>query len=124
MRRLLCLMLMGINFSTLLAQTTNMSAPRRPGNDAHWPTAAKQGFGTANTLRSKVWFTLADGVMTEIYYPTLDVPNVQTLQLIVVGSAVATEMDDTTHRVEILDPHALTFRQINTARNRNYTITK
>src|SRR5260370_1144149 len=84
--QLLCLMLMGINFSTLLAQTTNMSAPGQPGNDAHWPTAAKQGFGAANTTRSKVWFTLADGVMTEVYYPTLDVPNVQTLQLIVVAA--------------------------------------
>ena len=118
------LIMIVFNCTALFAQTTNRLAPGAPGLDAHWPTAAKQGFGTANTLRSKVWFTLADGVMTEIYYPTLDVPNVQTLQLIVVGSAVATEMDDTTHRVEILDPHALTFRQINTARNRNYTITK
>jgi len=45
-------------------------------SDAHWPTAAKNGFGTSTTLASKVWFTLADGVMTEVFYPTLDVPNV------------------------------------------------
>src|SRR6267378_8561254 len=112
MRRLLCLMLMGINFSTLLAQTTNMSPPGQPGNDAHWPTAAKQGFGAANTTRSKVWFTLADGVMTEVYYPTLDVPNVQTLQLVIAhGTYLQTESDDTTHRVQVLDPRGLTFRQ-------------
>jgi len=35
--------------------------------DAHWATAAKNGFGTSNTLASKVWFTLADGVMTEVF---------------------------------------------------------
>ncbi|HZI61437.1 MAG TPA: glycoside hydrolase family 15 protein [Pyrinomonadaceae bacterium] len=52
------------------------------GADAHWPRAAKTGFGTSTTLNSKVWFTLANGVMTEVFYPTLDTPNVQTLQLL------------------------------------------
>ena len=52
-------------------------------NDAHWATAAKNGFGTSTTLSSKVWFTLANGVMTEVFYPTIDLPNVQTLQLYV-----------------------------------------
>lgn len=120
-------MLMGINFSTLLAQTTNMSAPGQPGNDAHWPTAAKQGFGAANTTRSKVWFTLADGVMTEVYYPTLDVPNVQTLQLIVVaaGGKVETESEDTNHSIQVLDnARSLSYRQENRAKSGAYTITK
>ncbi len=120
-------MLMGINFSTLLAQTTNMSPPGQPGNDAHWPTAAKQGFGAANTTRSKVWFTLADGVMTEVYYPTLDVPNVQMLQLIIVsaGGRVETESEDTIHSVQLLDTaRSLSFRQENRAKSGAYTITK
>lgn len=124
MRQLFCLMLMGINCSTLLAQTTNMTPPGQPGGDAHWPTAAKQGFGTANSTRSRVWFTLADGVMTEVYYPTLDVPNVQMLQLVVVDGSVRTESDDTTHRMEIINARAPVFRQINTARDGYYTITK
>jgi glucoamylase len=110
--------------ATLFAQTTNRVAPGAPGKDAHWPSAAKEGLGTANSLLSKVWFTLADGVMTEVYYPTIDVPNTQMLQLLIVGSKVATEVEDTTHRVETLDPRALTFRQINTATNGDYTITK
>jgi glucoamylase len=124
MRQLLCLMLMGVIFSTLLAQTTNVLPPGAPGADAHWRTAAKNGFGTANNVRSKVWFTLADGVMTEVYYPTLDVPNVQMLQLVVVDGSVRTESEDTTHRLEILDANAPIFRQINTARSGNYTIRK
>jgi glucoamylase len=108
----------------LLAKTTNDVAPGAPGNDAHWPTAAKDGFGTANTIASKVWFTLSDGVLSEVFYPTLDVPNVQMLQLIVVGANVETESQDTIHRTEVLDPRALTFRQINTARSGYYTTTK
>jgi len=113
-----------IGHHALLDQTTKTIAPGGPGNDAHWPTAAKDGFGTANTIASKVWFTLCDGVLSEVFYPTLDVPNVQMLQLIVVGANVETESQDTTHRTEVLDPRALTFRQINTARSGYYTITK
>src|SRR6266480_4573954 len=127
MRQSLLIMLMGIASSTLFAQTTNISAPGAPGGDAHWLSAAKNGFGTSNTLQSKVWFTLNDGVLTEVYYPTLDVPNVQTLQLVLVsvdGKRVETEAEQMDHRVAVLDQSALTFRQINTARSGAYTITK
>jgi glucoamylase len=108
----------------LFAQTTNTHAPGAPGADAHWSSAAKNGFGTSNTLASKVWFTLNNGVMTEVYYPRLDVPNVQALELIMVGGRVETESEDTIHRVEVVDQSALVFRQINTAKSGYYTITK
>ncbi len=116
-----------LSCSALFGQTTNGLAPGAPGLDAHWPSAAKNGFGTANTLSSKVWFTLNNGVMTEVYYPTLDVPNVQTLQFVLVsadGKRVETEAEDMEHRVEVLDPAALIFRQINKAKSGAYTITK
>ncbi|HEX7330587.1 MAG TPA: glycoside hydrolase family 15 protein [Pyrinomonadaceae bacterium] len=93
--------------------------------DAHWPTAAKNGFGTSATLTSKVWFTLANGVMTEVFFPRLDVPNVETLQLQVVSDGrTETEIADTHHRLELPTANALTFRQINTAKSGQYTITK
>src|SRR5256885_6200714 len=109
-----------LSCTALFGQTTNRLAPGAPGLDAHWPSAAKNGFGTSNTLSSKVWFTLNNGVLTEVYYPRLDVPNVQTLQLIIVGGRVETENDDTIHRLEVLDPGSLTFRQINTAKTNYY----
>jgi len=116
-----------LSCTALFGQATNRLAPGAPGMDAHWPSAAKNGFGTANTLASKLWFTLNNGVMTEVYYPRLDVPNVQTLQLLIAsadGKRVETEADDTAHRVEVLDPQALLFRQINTAKSGAYTVTK
>lgn len=119
------IMLLGLNTSTLLAQTTSASAPDAPGADAHWLSAAKNGFGSSVTLNSQVWFTLTDGVLSEVFYPTLDTPNVQMLQLIVIrGNEIKTEQDDTNHRMEVPDPRALTFRQVNTAIDRSYTITK
>jgi glucoamylase len=108
----------------LFAQTMNDLAPGAPGKDAQWESAGKDAVGTSLSLESKVWFTLRDGVMTEVYYPTLDVPNVQMLQLIIVGGKVETESEDTIHHLEVLDPRALSFRQINTAKSGYYTITK
>jgi glucoamylase len=111
--------------TALFGQTTNQPAPGAPGLDAHWPSAAKNGFGTSNTLQSKVWFTLNNGVMTEAYYPRLDLPNTQILQLIVCTTTECqTEADDMAHEIRVPDSRALLYRQINTARNGAYTITK
>jgi glucoamylase len=45
---------------------------------------AKQGIGTALSLRSKIWFTLEGGSLTEVFYPTADMANVQLMQFVVV----------------------------------------
>jgi glucoamylase len=93
--------------------------------DVRWPTAAKNGFGTSTTLQSKVWFTLVNGVLTEVFYPTIDKPKVKTLQLLVrVDTRAESELDDTFHRMELPHPASLTFRQINRAKSGQYTITK
>ncbi|MDQ6651947.1 MAG: glycoside hydrolase family 15 protein, partial [Acidobacteriota bacterium] len=114
-----------LSCSALFGQATNGLAPGAPGLDAHWPSAAKNGFGTANTIASKVWFTLNNGVMTEAYYPRLDVPNTQTLQLIVcVKSGCQSESDDMRHEIRVLDSRALSFQQINITKNGTHTIIK
>jgi glucoamylase len=96
------------------------------GADAHWLTAAKNGFGASNTLSSKVWFTLTEGVLSEVFYPTVDVPNVQCLQLIVVtpDGKVETELEDTNHALGPVDGRSLSFTQINTAKSGAYVISK
>src|SRR6185503_18918789 len=72
---------------------------------AQWPTAAKNGFGTSTTLESKVWFTLAGGIMTEVFYPTIDRPQLKTLQLTVrTDYRTETEANDTVHRLELPSP--------------------
>src|SRR6185503_4842139 len=114
-----------IRIAFIVALSCHTVMAQSPGPDAHWRTAAKNGFGTSVMLSSKVWFTLADGVMTEVFYPTLDIPNVQTLQFhIAIGGKVETEIDDTFHRLELPNPNSLTFRQVNTSRTNEYTITK
>ena len=95
------------------------------GLDAHWPTAAKNGFGTSTSLASKVWFTLADSGMTEVFFPTLDVPNVQVLHFgVIFRGRVENEIHNMIHHLEIPNPNSLTFRQVNKAKSGQYTITK
>src|SRR5918911_1638417 len=102
-------------------------APGAPGHDAHWSSADKNGVGTSVSLESKVWFTLSGGVMSEVYYPTLDVPNIRLLQFVVAGAdrrRVETEEENTSHRIEIIAPHALSFRQVNRGKSGDYSISK
>lgn len=126
MKRLFLLILIGVNGPTLLAQTTNATGAGT-GADAHWLTAAKNGFGTSNSLSSKVWFTLTSGVLSEVYYPTLDVPNVEMLQFIIVtpNGAVETEIEHTRHSITVLDQaRSLSFLQENQALSGEYKISK
>ncbi|MGH9880288.1 MAG: glucan 1,4-alpha-glucosidase [Pyrinomonadaceae bacterium] len=115
----------GLTCPALFGQTTNLLAPGAPGVDAHWPSAAKNGFGTSNSLVSKVWFTLTNGVMTEVFYPTLDVANTQVLEFIVCSAGqCVSEREDMTHRLQVLDSRALSFRQINRVSKGAFRITK
>src|SRR5437588_5247587 len=109
------------------AASDNNLAPGAPGHDAQWTNAGKDAVGTSNTLESKVWFTLRDGVMTEVYYPTVDVANTRLLQFVVVsqdGRRVETEEDDTIHQTTVAAPQSLSFRQVNTSKSGDYTIGK
>jgi glucan 1,4-alpha-glucosidase len=101
-------------------------APGAPGATATWTTGAKQGVGTATARASTVWHTLAEGVLTEVYFPAVDVANVRDLELIVTDGRTFTdrEREDTVHRVELADRRALLYRQVNTARSGRYRITK
>jgi glucoamylase len=93
-----------VRFGTCLAIVTHVcavsaqsTAPGGPGKDAQWAAAGKQAVATAANLESKVWFTLAQGVMTEAYYPNVTVANVRVLQFVVVNrktTKVETEQDD------------------------------
>ncbi|HWS90858.1 MAG TPA: glucan 1,4-alpha-glucosidase [Pyrinomonadaceae bacterium] len=106
------------------AQVQDGDAPGRPGRDAQWPSAGKEAVGTSNTEASKVWFTLRGGVMDEVYYPTVDVANTQTLRLVVTGCGESLREGEEAARgrLEITDPRSLSFRQ--TSETNAYTLRK
>ena len=98
----------------------------RPGLDSRWATGAKEGVGTACTPRSKVWFTLARGIITEVYYPRVDSANTRDLQFLITDGRTFfhEEQRDLHHRIEYLDPQALAYRLTNEDPGGRYRIVK
>ncbi|MGZ4230200.1 MAG: glycoside hydrolase family 15 protein [Solirubrobacteraceae bacterium] len=101
-------------------------APGAPGATADWAPADKHGFGTSNTTASKVWFTLEDGELSEVYYPRLDTPSYRDLQFVVTDghSFAEREQDSTVQRTIVPDPRSLSSRQVNTDRQHRWRLTK
>ncbi|MEA2213641.1 MAG: hypothetical protein QOF83_3589 [Solirubrobacteraceae bacterium] len=58
-------------------------APGGPGAQSYLDMARKDCFGTARNTRSKAWFTVADGVLSDVFSPTIENSDVHTLQYVV-----------------------------------------
>ncbi|MDA8389186.1 MAG: glycoside hydrolase family 15 protein [Gammaproteobacteria bacterium] len=56
--------------------------PNEPGSTATWSTAAKDGVG-CGLSSSRLWFTLAEGIVTEVYYPRIDIPQLKDLGFLI-----------------------------------------
>src|SRR4051812_400769 len=105
---------------TASAQT----APGAPGALSHFDLARKDCVGTARNTRSKVWFTVADGVLSDVYYPTNDTTDNETLQYVVTDGSTFTDLQtrDMTYTVSRTDDRALTCRVTATAKSGRYRI--
>jgi glucoamylase len=54
-----------------------------PGIAPRRTHSAKDVIGTAYSTASRLWFTVSDGVISEVYFPTLDHPQIRDLQFLV-----------------------------------------
>jgi hypothetical protein len=72
-------------------------------------TARKDCFGTAANTGSKAWYTVADGVLSDVYSPTIENSNDATLQYIVTDgkSFTALQQRDMTYTVSSPDPSGM-----------------
>src|SRR5438105_12973414 len=101
------------------------SAPDGPGAVSHFDLARKDCLGTARNTTSKVWFTIANGVLSDVYYPTVDNTNVETMQFIVTDGQSFTDLQtrDMNYTVQAANAPALECRIISTAKSGRYRIT-
>src|SRR2546425_741971 len=104
---------------------TSRAASDGPGNLSHFDLARKDCLGTARNTTSKVWFTVANGVLSDVYYPTADNTNVETLQLLVTDGHTFTDLQtrDMTYTVQAPDARSLDCRVVTTAKSARYRIT-
>ncbi len=68
------------------------TAPGAPGAASYFDLARKDCLGTAANRTSKVWYTVADGVLSDVYEPTINNTDVSTLQYIVTDGSTFTDM--------------------------------
>ena len=94
------------------------SAPDGPGALSHFDLARKDCLGTARNTTSKVWYTVANGVLSDVYYPTIDNTNVETLQYVVTDGSTFTDLQtrDMTYTASSARPRGMACRV--TARRR------
>jgi glucoamylase len=87
--------------------------------------AAKQAIGTAYSTASRVWFTLWRGILTEVYFPTVDQPQIRDLQFLITDGETFfhEEKRDLVTTSERL-PNCLGYRITNKDPEGRYTIIK
>ncbi|PWT89825.1 MAG: glucan 1,4-alpha-glucosidase [Proteobacteria bacterium] len=102
------------------------SAFGKPGIEPKWTQGNKDGVGTAYSGSSRLWFTIFRGVVTEVFYPTIDRPQLRDIQYMISDGAtfVHEEKRHLTTWIERSDPHALSFRIVNSEENGRYRLTK
>jgi glucoamylase len=99
-------------------------APGAPGTLSHFDLARKDCLGTSAGRASKVWYTVANGVLSDVYSPTVDNTNVETMQFLVTDGQTFTDLQtrDTTYATRTLDPGGMVCEVTSTARNGRYKI--
>ncbi|QDE31048.1 glucan 1,4-alpha-glucosidase [Shewanella polaris] len=125
------------------AQVINV-APGMPGIEPTWAFAGKTGIGTsyepyvngqyqdtAVNPVSKVWFSIAQGILTETMFGLIHNAQLKELQFIISGNGfVDTEKDNTISTIEYLDtddmgrPLSLAYKVINKDVEGKYQIEK
>ncbi|MBI2997387.1 MAG: glucan 1,4-alpha-glucosidase [Deltaproteobacteria bacterium] len=98
----------------------------RPGIEPRWTHGGKEGVGTAYAASSRIWFTLWNGIITEVYYPTVDRPQIRDLQYLITDgeSFFHEEKRHLRSKTERVSVHALEYRITNTDPDGRYTIVK
>lgn len=108
--------------ATLLA---NHPASGGLGIEPRWTRSDKDGIGTAYSALSQVWFTVSKGILNEVYYPTIDRPQIRDLQyLITDGETFFHDERQLDNTLECIGPGVLGFRIVNTDPQGRFRIVK
>lgn len=106
--------------------TSNNTAFGRPGLPPRWTSSSKDGVGTAYSASSRVWFTVSHGILNEIYYPTIDRPQIRDAQLLITDgeSFFHEEKRDLPSEIEAIEPNTLGYRVRSKDPEGRYSLTK
>lgn len=105
---------------------TGTRASGGPGIEPRWTRSDKEAVGTAYSASSRVWFTVSTGILNEVYYPTIDRPQIRDLQYLVTDGAsfFHDERRHLDHETEWLDRHSLGVRIASAEKEGRYRMEK
>jgi glucoamylase len=105
---------------------TPQEAFGRPGIAPRWTHGAKDGVGTSYSTSSRIWFTAWNGVLTEVYYPTVDRPQLRDLQFLITDGRTFfhEEKRHLRSRFSRISAHTLGYRAVNSDPEGRYEIVK
>ncbi|MCB0919524.1 MAG: glucan 1,4-alpha-glucosidase [Actinobacteria bacterium] len=102
------------------------SLPDAPGVSSYYGLGRKDCVGTAQNTTSKVWYTVANGVLSDVYGATVDITNLQSLQYIVTDGSTFTDVqsnaDDMTYTASV-DSTGMQCTVVSSSVNHGYTLT-
>ena len=101
------------------------SAFGAPGCEPRWTDADKDGIGTAYSSGGRVWFTIRRGILTEVYYPTIDRPQLRDMEFLFAdgNGFFLEEKRDLESEVQRLTP-SQGYRVTSHDRDRKISVTK
>ncbi|GAA4467978.1 glycoside hydrolase family 15 protein [Novipirellula rosea] len=97
-----------------------------PGIEPRWTRSDKDAIVSAYSMSSPIWATLSAGIVNEVYFPTIDTPQIRDLQFLLTDgeSFFHDERRDTQSTIEQLCGDSLCYRVINRDREDRYRIEK
>ncbi len=97
-----------------------------PGAQSRWSSGAKTLVGTSTSSRSRIWFTINNGALAEVYHPDVDQANTRSVHFLVTGTDgfFSNELWDAEHHVEWLAPGAPGCRVETKCKHGRYLLSK
>ncbi len=114
-------------------ENKDITRPRKPkkargrsGAKPRWASGAKTIVGTAVLPESRIWFTIANGTLSEVYHPDVDQANTRSVRFIVTGenNYFSDEIWDAEHTVEWIAPGVPSCRIESCCKDGAYRLTK
>jgi glucoamylase len=97
-----------------------------PGLEPRWTSSKKDAVVTAYSASSRVWFTVSHGTLNEVYFPTIDRPQMRDMELLFTDEQTFfhEEKRDFDYDFHYADPDAPIVRVAASDLNGRYTVTK
>ncbi len=97
-----------------------------PGLEPRWTSSAKDTVGTAYSASSRVWYTISHGILNEVYYPTIDRPQIRDMELLITDGETFFQEEKRALKAkfEYVDSDSLAVRLTSRDPENRYTIYK